>query len=50
MIDPKGLSEALDGGEHLLILLHDNPDPDAIASGWLLPESEGAGDQGPRSE
>lgn len=36
MIDPKGLREALAGGKRLVVFLHDNPDPDAVAAGWLL--------------
>jgi nanoRNase/pAp phosphatase (c-di-AMP/oligoRNAs hydrolase) len=36
MIDPKGLRQALTGGRRALIFLHDNPDPDAIAAGWIL--------------
>ncbi len=36
MIDPKGLQLALGGGRRLFVFLHDNPDPDAIAAGWLL--------------
>lgn len=36
MIDPKGLQQALSGGKRLIIYLHDNPDPDAIAAAWLL--------------
>jgi len=30
------LYDALRGGEHLLILTHDNPDPDALASAFAL--------------
>ncbi len=30
------LADALAGKQRLLILTHDNPDPDAIASAWLL--------------
>ncbi|MGD8699909.1 MAG: DHH family phosphoesterase, partial [Gemmatimonadales bacterium] len=30
------LHDALKGGEHLLILTHDNPDPDALASAFAL--------------
>jgi nanoRNase/pAp phosphatase (c-di-AMP/oligoRNAs hydrolase) len=30
------LSAALEGKRRLLILTHDNPDPDSIASGWAL--------------
>jgi nanoRNase/pAp phosphatase (c-di-AMP/oligoRNAs hydrolase) len=34
--DCKALREAIDGGKRLVVFLHDNPDPDAIAGGWLL--------------
>ena len=30
------LLNALDGYERVLVVTHDNPDPDAIASGWGL--------------
>lgn len=30
------LKQIIQRGKRLLIFLHDNPDPDAIASGWLL--------------
>lgn len=34
--DPKGLKEVIERGKRLVVFLHDNPDPDAIAAGWLL--------------
>jgi nanoRNase/pAp phosphatase (c-di-AMP/oligoRNAs hydrolase) len=30
------LLEVLAGYEHVLVVMHDNPDPDAIASGWAI--------------
>jgi len=35
---PEGMNlfQALQGGKRLLIYLHDSPDPDAMAAGWLL--------------
>ncbi len=38
MIDPKGLKDTICSGKRLIIFLHDNPDPDALAAGWLLLE------------
>jgi nanoRNase/pAp phosphatase (c-di-AMP/oligoRNAs hydrolase) len=38
MFDPAGLERAVRGAKRLVILLHDNPDPDALAAGWLLAE------------
>ncbi len=35
-VDLKGLEESLAGGRRLLVYLHDNPDPDCLAAGWLL--------------
>jgi len=32
----QGLLKELRGARRLLILTHDNPDPDAIAAGWVL--------------
>ncbi len=36
MFDWNALREVIVGGRRLVIFLHDNPDPDAIAAGWLL--------------
>jgi nanoRNase/pAp phosphatase (c-di-AMP/oligoRNAs hydrolase) len=36
MLDPARVQEVLRRGRRLLIFLHDNPDPDAIAAGWIL--------------
>jgi len=36
MPDGTKLIQALEGGKRLLIYLHDSPDPDAMAAGWLL--------------
>jgi nanoRNase/pAp phosphatase (c-di-AMP/oligoRNAs hydrolase) len=36
MADWEKLQQCLQGGKRLLIFLHDNPDPDALAAGWLL--------------
>jgi nanoRNase/pAp phosphatase (c-di-AMP/oligoRNAs hydrolase) len=36
MFDPGGLERTIRGAQRLVIFLHDNPDPDAIAAGWLL--------------
>jgi nanoRNase/pAp phosphatase (c-di-AMP/oligoRNAs hydrolase) len=30
------LVQVLSGARHLVVFLHDNPDPDAMAAGWLL--------------
>ncbi|MBM4372976.1 MAG: hypothetical protein FJ098_15080 [Deltaproteobacteria bacterium] len=32
----RGLASALSGGRRLVIYLHDAPDPDTIAAGWIL--------------
>ncbi|HOX43612.1 MAG TPA: phosphoesterase [Myxococcota bacterium] len=34
--DPDGLAAALRGGRRVWVFLHDNPDPDTLAAGWLL--------------
>jgi nanoRNase/pAp phosphatase (c-di-AMP/oligoRNAs hydrolase) len=36
MFDPAGLERAIRGARRLVVVLHDNPDPDALAAGWLL--------------
>lgn len=36
MLDRAELEQALRRGRRVLIFLHDNPDPDAIAAGWIL--------------
>jgi nanoRNase/pAp phosphatase (c-di-AMP/oligoRNAs hydrolase) len=36
MFDRDGLRAQIASGKRLVIFLHDNPDPDAIAAGWLL--------------
>lgn len=36
MLDCDSLRAAIRGSGRLIVYLHDNPDPDAIAAGWLL--------------
>jgi len=36
MTDEKCLKAVITSGKRLVIFLHDNPDPDAMAAGWLL--------------
>ncbi len=36
MFDRDGLTRVIATGKRLVVFLHDNPDPDAIAAGWLL--------------
>jgi nanoRNase/pAp phosphatase (c-di-AMP/oligoRNAs hydrolase) len=36
MLERDGVEEVLRRGRRLIIFLHDNPDPDAMAAGWIL--------------
>ena len=38
MTEIQSLLEVINSGRRLVVFLHDNPDPDAIAAGWLLGE------------
>jgi len=35
-MDHERLQQVIRSGDRLVIFLHDNPDPDAIAAGWIL--------------